>query len=257
MHLTSFTDFGLRALMRLAGEPARAFTTEAMARELGISRHHLTKVVRNLATAGFVATRRGAGGGFHLARPAELITLGEIVRALEFASSAGRVLPRRRRRLRADAKLPSQAPPAGRPRGILLRARRDDARAVRPSGAAGLAREKDCRVTVARRGGSVCASRHGARSRHRHVADRFRMEDVMTGDRSGPPEIRLKRVYDPPAASDGLRVLVDRIWPRGLSKEKAAWTSGPGTSRRPPSCANGSITIRAGGRSSSRVIGAS
>ena len=44
----------------------------------------------------------------------------------------------------------------------------------------------------------------------------------MTGDRSGPPEIWLKRVYDPPAASDGLRVLVDRIWPRGLSKEKAA-----------------------------------
>jgi uncharacterized protein YeaO (DUF488 family) len=48
------------------------------------------------------------------------------------------------------------------------------------------------------------------------------MEDGMTGDRSGPPEIQLKRVYDPPAASDGLRVLVDRIWPRGLSKEKAA-----------------------------------
>jgi uncharacterized protein YeaO (DUF488 family) len=45
---------------------------------------------------------------------------------------------------------------------------------------------------------------------------------MMSGDRSGPPEIRLKRVYDPPAASDGLRVLVDRIWPRGLSKEKAA-----------------------------------
>jgi uncharacterized protein YeaO (DUF488 family) len=48
------------------------------------------------------------------------------------------------------------------------------------------------------------------------------MEDVMTGDSSGAPEIRLKRVYDPPDASDGLRVLVDRIWPRGLSKEKAA-----------------------------------
>ena len=32
----------------------------------------------------------------------------------------------------------------------------------------------------------------------------------------------MKCVYDPPDASDGLRVLVDRIWPRGLSKEKAA-----------------------------------
>jgi len=32
---------------------------------------------------------------------------------------------------------------------------------------------------------------------------------------------RIKRVYDPPAAADGLRVLVDRLWPRGLTKEKA------------------------------------
>jgi uncharacterized protein YeaO (DUF488 family) len=35
-------------------------------------------------------------------------------------------------------------------------------------------------------------------------------------------EIRLKRVYDDPAAEDGFRVLVDRLWPRGLSKERAA-----------------------------------
>jgi uncharacterized protein YeaO (DUF488 family) len=34
--------------------------------------------------------------------------------------------------------------------------------------------------------------------------------------------IRLKRVYEPAAAEDGLRVLVDRLWPRGLAKEKAA-----------------------------------
>jgi uncharacterized protein YeaO (DUF488 family) len=33
--------------------------------------------------------------------------------------------------------------------------------------------------------------------------------------------IRLKRVYDPPSADDGRRVLVDRVWPRGLSKERA------------------------------------
>jgi uncharacterized protein YeaO (DUF488 family) len=34
--------------------------------------------------------------------------------------------------------------------------------------------------------------------------------------------LRLKRAYEPPAASDGKRILVDRLWPRGLSKEKAA-----------------------------------
>ncbi len=32
---------------------------------------------------------------------------------------------------------------------------------------------------------------------------------------------RIKRVYQPAAADDGLRVLVDRLWPRGIAKEKA------------------------------------
>ena len=34
--------------------------------------------------------------------------------------------------------------------------------------------------------------------------------------------VRIKRIYDEPAAGDGCRVLVDRLWPRGVSKEKAA-----------------------------------
>jgi uncharacterized protein YeaO (DUF488 family) len=34
--------------------------------------------------------------------------------------------------------------------------------------------------------------------------------------------IRLKRAYEEPAPDDGLRVLVERLWPRGLSKERAA-----------------------------------
>jgi uncharacterized protein YeaO (DUF488 family) len=33
--------------------------------------------------------------------------------------------------------------------------------------------------------------------------------------------IRTKRVYAPPSRDDGLRILVDRLWPRGLTKEKA------------------------------------
>jgi uncharacterized protein YeaO (DUF488 family) len=35
-------------------------------------------------------------------------------------------------------------------------------------------------------------------------------------------DIRIKRVYEPAAKGDGLRVLVDRLWPRGLRKEEAA-----------------------------------
>ncbi|MBX5328233.1 MAG: DUF488 domain-containing protein [Candidatus Bathyarchaeota archaeon] len=33
--------------------------------------------------------------------------------------------------------------------------------------------------------------------------------------------IKIKRVYDAPSKEDGYRILVDRLWPRGLSKEKA------------------------------------
>jgi uncharacterized protein YeaO (DUF488 family) len=49
--------------------------------------------------------------------------------------------------------------------------------------------------------------------------------------------IRLKRVYEAAAADDGVRVLVDRLWPRGLSKEKARvdeWLKelGPSTALR-------------------------
>lgn len=83
MRLTAFTDFALRALMRLAAEPDRSFSTNEIATEFGISRNHLIKVVRDLANGGFVSTQRGVGGGFRLARPAQSIRLGEVVRALE------------------------------------------------------------------------------------------------------------------------------------------------------------------------------
>ena len=35
--------------------------------------------------------------------------------------------------------------------------------------------------------------------------------------------ITIKRIYDPKETGDGYRVLVDRLWPRGISKEKASW----------------------------------
>jgi uncharacterized protein YeaO (DUF488 family) len=35
------------------------------------------------------------------------------------------------------------------------------------------------------------------------------------------PNLKIKRVFDPPERSDGTRVLVDRLWPRGVTKEQA------------------------------------
>lgn len=50
-------------------------------------------------------------------------------------------------------------------------------------------------------------------------------------------KITIKRVYEPPSKEDGRRILVDRLWPRGLTKEKAAvdlWLKeiAPGTALR-------------------------
>ena len=33
--------------------------------------------------------------------------------------------------------------------------------------------------------------------------------------------LKVKRVYEPPSEEDGIRILVDRVWPRGMTKEKA------------------------------------
>jgi Rrf2 family transcriptional regulator, nitric oxide-sensitive transcriptional repressor len=83
MRLTSFTDYGLRALMRMASAPERGFSTAEVAAEFGISRNHLIKIVQRLAKGGIVATRRGSGGGAILACRASEIRLGDIVRLLE------------------------------------------------------------------------------------------------------------------------------------------------------------------------------
>ena len=43
----------------------------------------------------------------------------------------------------------------------------------------------------------------------------------MTTRDSAAARVRLKRAYEPPSANDGVRVLVDRLWPRGLRKADA------------------------------------
>jgi uncharacterized protein YeaO (DUF488 family) len=44
----------------------------------------------------------------------------------------------------------------------------------------------------------------------------------MTHSRVPASHFRLKRAYEPAESDDGVRILVDRLWPRGVSKEKAA-----------------------------------
>jgi len=83
MRLTSFTDYGLRMLMRMASDPGRPFSTAELAGEFGLKRNHLAKIMQRLAHVGLLETRRGGGGGALLARAPENIRLGDIVDHLE------------------------------------------------------------------------------------------------------------------------------------------------------------------------------
>lgn len=87
MRLTSFTDFGLRALMRMASDPDRTYSAAELADEFGISRNHLTKAIAAMAAAGIVETQRGTGGGARLARPANQMPIGDVVAVLERGSA--------------------------------------------------------------------------------------------------------------------------------------------------------------------------
>lgn len=82
MRLTERTDYALRALMVLAASRRRQ-TVPALARALGVSANHLTKVVQSLQESGWVTTTPGRGGGVELWLDPRDLTVGDVVRGLE------------------------------------------------------------------------------------------------------------------------------------------------------------------------------
>lgn len=83
MRLTTYTDYALRVLMHVALNDGERVRIREIAASFGISHNHLTKVVHNLGAAGYLTTVQGRNGGVTLGRPADDITVGEIVRAFE------------------------------------------------------------------------------------------------------------------------------------------------------------------------------
>jgi len=83
MRLTRFTDNALRALVFLALEPDDVPTVGEVARKMGMSEDHLLKVVQRLSQLGYVKTIRGRNGGMRLAKPADEIVVGEVIRRTE------------------------------------------------------------------------------------------------------------------------------------------------------------------------------
>lgn len=83
MKLTSFTDYSLRVLIYLATAPGRRATVVEICTAFDIKENHLTKVVHHLGRCGWVETTRGRGGGIALAKAAQDIRIGDVVRDTE------------------------------------------------------------------------------------------------------------------------------------------------------------------------------
>lgn len=81
--LSTATVYALRAMVCLAAHPGEPLTGRQIAGEAEICSEYLAKVLGTLARNGLVSSRRGRRGGFRLARPAEKITLLDVIRATE------------------------------------------------------------------------------------------------------------------------------------------------------------------------------
>ncbi|MGN0334549.1 MAG: RrF2 family transcriptional regulator [Lachnospiraceae bacterium] len=84
MKLSTKGRYGLRAMIDLAvhGEK-EAVSIASIAARQQISESYLEQLIPKLRKAGIISSVRGAGGGYILARPADEISVGDILRALE------------------------------------------------------------------------------------------------------------------------------------------------------------------------------
>ena len=84
MQITRQADYALRTILYLARqEPDRQPSTRKVAEEMLIPASFLAKIVSQLAAAGFINTSRGARGGISLAKPTNLISVYDVVVAID------------------------------------------------------------------------------------------------------------------------------------------------------------------------------
>ena len=83
MQLDKFTDYALRILITLAVRAPARIPTSQIALLYDLSEHHLSKVATQLVAEGFATSERGRNGGLTLGRSADLISIGDVVRAMK------------------------------------------------------------------------------------------------------------------------------------------------------------------------------
>ena len=83
MRVSAKVDYALRAMTELAAAPPGHVKGERLATAQAIPPKFLENILLELRHAGLVASQRGADGGYKLARPANQITVADVIRAVE------------------------------------------------------------------------------------------------------------------------------------------------------------------------------
>lgn len=83
MQIPRKIEYALRAMICLADNPGGVARGTEIARREHIPKYYLEKVVRDLMRRGLVRARRGPGGGYQLARPANTISFRDVIEAVE------------------------------------------------------------------------------------------------------------------------------------------------------------------------------
>ena len=81
--LTQTVEYALRAMVCLANSESLQQTRAQLVEQTKVPSAYLAKVMRELNRAGLVHAQRGVGGGFTLSKPAEVISLLEVVSAVD------------------------------------------------------------------------------------------------------------------------------------------------------------------------------
>lgn len=84
MRLSTTDVYALHALGYLGSlEPGRWVASERIAEATGVARPYLVRLLATLVAAGIVASKKGVGGGYALARPADAIDLRDVMRVID------------------------------------------------------------------------------------------------------------------------------------------------------------------------------
>jgi Rrf2 family protein len=84
MRISAKGEYAIAAMVDLATQRGRALVPiQEIAARQSIPQRYLEQVLLALKRAGLLTSKRGSAGGYHLARPAEEITVGDVLRAVE------------------------------------------------------------------------------------------------------------------------------------------------------------------------------